>query len=75
MKKAKTGAKSQSSRATCYFDCFSGVSGDMLLGTLVDAGVPVNRLKKELSRLPVKGYKLSARTVKRDYFFTGICFF
>ena len=48
-----------------YFDCFSGVSGDMLLGALVDAGVPVSRLKKELSRLPVKGYKLSAGTVKR----------
>ncbi len=48
-----------------YFDCFSGVSGDMLLGALVDAGVPVSRLKKELSCLPVKGYKLSARTVKR----------
>ncbi len=51
-----------------YFDCFSGISGDMFLGALVDAGVSTARLKKELSRLPVRGYKLSAKTVKRAGF-------
>lgn len=49
-----------------YFDCFSGISGDMILGALVDAGVPLEKLQSELSRLPVKGYTLSARTVKRS---------
>lgn len=48
-----------------YFDCFSGISGDMILGALVDAGVPVNRLQKELSSLQVKGYKLELKKVKR----------
>ncbi len=49
-----------------YFDCFSGISGDMILGALVDAGVPVEKLVKELSRLPVKGYDLNAGKVKRS---------
>lgn len=48
-----------------YFDCFSGISGDMILGALVDAGVPPERLEKELSRLRVKGYTLSFKQVKR----------
>ena len=48
-----------------YFDCFSGISGDMILGALVDAGVPLEKLRKELLRLPVKGYKLNVRKVKR----------
>jgi uncharacterized protein (TIGR00299 family) protein len=51
-----------------YFDCSSGISGDMILGSLVDAGVSLQRLKKELSRLPVKGYKLEAKKVKRAGF-------
>jgi uncharacterized protein (TIGR00299 family) protein len=48
-----------------YFDCFSGISGDMFLGALVDAGVSVNKLQKELSSLKVKGYKLEVKKVKR----------
>ena len=48
-----------------YFDCFSGISGDMVLGALVDAGVGLARLEAELSRLPVSGWKLSAGKVKR----------
>jgi hypothetical protein len=51
-----------------YFDCFSGISGDMILGALVDAGVSVNRLQKELSSLQVKGYKLEVKKVKRAGF-------
>ncbi len=39
---------------TAYFDCFSGISGDMVLGALVDAGLPMDYLKKELSRLSVR---------------------
>jgi pyridinium-3,5-bisthiocarboxylic acid mononucleotide nickel chelatase len=48
-----------------YLDCFSGISGDMLLGALVDAGVPLDRLTAELASLPVAGYRLEARRVER----------
>ena len=36
-----------------YYDCFSGISGDMNLGALVDLGVPGNYLLKELKKLNV----------------------
>jgi uncharacterized protein (TIGR00299 family) protein len=48
-----------------YFNCFSGISGDMCLGALIDAGVPLKGLEKELGKIPVTGYKLSAKKVKR----------
>ena len=32
-----------------YFDCFSGASGDMILGALVDAGLDLEALKKALT--------------------------
>jgi hypothetical protein len=48
-----------------YLDCSSGISGDMYLGATVDAGVPIKRLGKELSKIPVEGYTLSAKKVKR----------
>lgn len=48
-----------------YLDCFSGVSGDMLLGALVDAGVPLDELRNELSKLPLSGYNLDTRKVTR----------
>jgi len=48
-----------------YFDCFSGISVDMTLCALVDAGVPLSRLRNELARLPVKGYELTSKEVKR----------
>ncbi|MEM5817988.1 MAG: nickel insertion protein, partial [Desulfitobacterium hafniense] len=32
-----------------YLDCFSGVSGDMLLGALVDAGLDFNLLQRDLA--------------------------
>jgi uncharacterized protein (TIGR00299 family) protein len=41
------------------------MSGDMTLGALVDAGVPLKELERRLSLLPVKGYKLKAAKVKR----------
>jgi uncharacterized protein (TIGR00299 family) protein len=49
-----------------YFDCFSGISGDMTLGALIDLGVPVDWLQNELSRLPLSGYQLSAAPVMRN---------
>jgi len=48
-----------------YLDCFSGVSGDMLLGAVIDAGIPVEELRAELKRLPLEGYELTAGRVKR----------
>ncbi len=48
-----------------HFDCFSGISGDMILGALVDAGLEVERLKAELAHLPLSGYALNAETVQR----------
>lgn len=48
-----------------YFDCASGISGDMTLGALLDAGVDPKVLNKELKRLPLKGWKLEAESVKR----------
>jgi hypothetical protein len=48
-----------------YFDCFSGISGDMTLGALVDVGVEMAVLQAELAKLPVTGYRLEARVVKR----------
>ncbi|MBI5049745.1 MAG: nickel pincer cofactor biosynthesis protein LarC [Nitrospirae bacterium] len=52
----------------CYFDCFSGMSGDMILGALVDAGVSPEKLSKALSCLPVRGYRLNVKEVKRAGF-------
>jgi uncharacterized protein (TIGR00299 family) protein len=48
-----------------YFDCFSGISGDMTLGALVDSGVDPAALENELRRLPVSGWQLSTARVKR----------
>ncbi|NLX18312.1 MAG: nickel pincer cofactor biosynthesis protein LarC [Desulfobulbus sp.] len=44
---------------TAYLDCFSGVSGDMLLGALLDAGVPESYLRELFSGLLPAGYKLT----------------
>jgi uncharacterized protein (TIGR00299 family) protein len=51
-----------------YFDCPSGASGDMILGALVDAGVSLDSLNAELTKLPLQGYRLVAREVKRGAF-------
>ena len=48
-----------------YFDCFSGVSGDMTLGAFVDAGLDVNLLKEQLALLHLHGCEISAEKVKR----------
>jgi len=48
-----------------YFDCFSGVSGDMILGALVDAGLPFKDLVRGLRALPADGYVLKSKKVMR----------
>ncbi len=49
-----------------YFDCFSGISGDMCLGALVDVGADINLIKKELKKIPVNGFRLSHKKVLRN---------
>ncbi|MGH9705096.1 MAG: nickel pincer cofactor biosynthesis protein LarC [Candidatus Acidiferrales bacterium] len=48
-----------------YFDCFSGISGDMILGALLDAGADLAQLEGELRRLPLSGWRISAEKVQR----------
>jgi uncharacterized protein (TIGR00299 family) protein len=48
-----------------YLDCFSGISGDMLLGALIDAGVSIEALRSELEKLSLSGYRLDAEETKR----------
>ncbi|HEX9873711.1 MAG TPA: nickel pincer cofactor biosynthesis protein LarC [Deferrimonas sp.] len=48
-----------------YLDTFSGISGDMVLGLLVDLGVPLEAIVAELSGLPVSGYRLEAARQSR----------
>ncbi|MCP4627206.1 MAG: nickel pincer cofactor biosynthesis protein LarC [bacterium] len=43
-----------------YFDCFSGISGDMTLGALIDLGMPAAHLKRELGKLDLTGYTIRA---------------
>ena len=55
-----------SGKRVIYFDCFSGISGDMILGSLVDLGVDVKLIRKELKKINLKGYKLTSHQVKRN---------
>lgn len=48
-----------------YFDCFSGIAGDMILGALIDAGLELSLLKKELRKLPLGGYEVRVRKTKK----------
>ncbi|GJL79251.1 MAG: UPF0272 protein [Nitrospinaceae bacterium] len=51
---------------TAYFDCHSGISGDMILGALVDLGVDLKKIRQGLKTLGLsKGYEIKSRTVKR----------
>ncbi len=47
-----------------YFDCFSGISGDMTLGALLDLGVDEQLFRKELDKLKLEGYKLVIEEIK-----------
>ena len=48
-----------------YLDCFSGISGDMFLGAMIDAGLDLNALKRELKKLNLKNYEIRTRRVKK----------
>jgi pyridinium-3,5-bisthiocarboxylic acid mononucleotide nickel chelatase len=49
-----------------YFDCFSGISGDMTLGALVDAGVSADLLRADLRALQVPGWELTTEKVWKN---------
>lgn len=51
-----------------YFDCPSGAAGDMILGALVDAGVPFTTLERELSGLDLTGYRMECSEVMKAGF-------
>jgi len=53
---------------TLYFDCIAGASGDMILGALLDAGLNLDALKAELSKLPIHGWDVVARKVEKVCF-------
>lgn len=48
-----------------YFDCFSGVSGNMILGALLDLGLSLDDLRRELARLPLTGYQFQVSRMTR----------
>jgi uncharacterized protein (TIGR00299 family) protein len=48
-----------------YIDCSAGASGDMFLGALLDVGVPLPALKRELAKLPVDGFRLTRKRESR----------
>jgi len=50
---------------TVFFDCFSGASGDMILGALVDAGVSIDALACDIAKLPCGPIRLRAEKVHR----------
>src|SRR3989339_41841 len=49
-----------------YVDCSSGIAGNMILGALLDLGVPENYLRKELKKIPLPPYRLIINPVDRN---------
>lgn len=52
-----------------YFDCFSGISGDMVLGALVDAGADLREIEAGLRGLGLENWSISAEKVQRGAIF------
>ena len=48
-----------------YFDCFNGASGDMILGALLDAGLPLDALKAALGSLAIEDFEVTTERVLR----------
>ena len=52
-------------RRILFFDAAAGASGDMILGALVDVGVPLAAIRRGLEGLPLDGWKISSRRIRR----------
>ncbi|NOX36674.1 MAG: nickel pincer cofactor biosynthesis protein LarC [Calditrichaeota bacterium] len=50
-----------------YIECIGGISGDMLVGSLLDGLVPFSELEKALNKLPLDGYRLELREETRHH--------
>ncbi len=60
-----------------YLDCFSGLSGDMILSALLDMGVPLEVVESAVSSLPIKGYRIrlekeTRRSIRVTRFFVDM---
>jgi len=54
-----------------YFDCFSGISGDMVLGAFIDLGIDPFFLESELKKLNLEGFRIEAKqTTKKGIYGT-----
>jgi len=49
-----------------YFDCFSGASGDMILGSMIDAGLNAQKLREELRKIPIPKVQLNVKNVQKE---------
>lgn len=52
-------------RTVAWFHCFAGIAGDMALGSLIDAGAPLDEVRRLLERLPIGGWELDVESVLR----------
>jgi pyridinium-3,5-bisthiocarboxylic acid mononucleotide nickel chelatase len=53
---------------TAYFDCFSGIAGNMILGALLDAGLDRKLWEKEIRKVPLPGYSMKiAKTLQGEF--------
>jgi len=50
-----------------YFDVFSGISGDMTLGALIDLGIPLDWLSSKLEQIPLEGFEIRAESRKDNH--------
>src|SRR5206468_1650543 len=48
-----------------YFDCFSGIAGDMTIGALIDAGVPQDVIETPLQKLGIQNFELAVTKVEK----------
>lgn len=51
---------------TIYLDCFAGISGNMMLGALLHAGVPEELLRQQLATLPIEGYEILVSKIVKN---------
>jgi uncharacterized protein (TIGR00299 family) protein len=50
-----------------YFDCFSGISGDMTLGALLDLGISITHFKDMIVKIEITGYDFKVKRVTRNH--------